>query len=64
MDLKPKISIESVITKDRRLVFLKQKLEMEDRSKYLDVTLISRGNQIKEIKMDGKKALGIHFYFY
>ncbi len=64
MDLKAKISIESVITKETLLVFLKQKHKREDRSEYLDGTLISSGHQILDVIMDGKKALGIHFYFY
>ena len=59
MDLKAKISIENVINKDRLLVFLKQKLKMEDRSKYLDGTLISSGHHL----VNGNQGLGIHFYF-
>ena len=63
MDLKKKLSIDSVITKERLLVFLKHKQEM-DRSKYLDGTLISCGrNQIKKME-NTNQALGIHFYFY
>ncbi len=46
MDLKAKIFIESVITKETLLVFLKQKQKMEGGSKYLDGTLISTGHQI------------------
>ena len=64
MDLKAKISIESVITKERLLVFLKHKQKKEDRSKYLDGTLISSGHQMKEIMMDSKQGLGIHLYLY
>ena len=60
MDLKPMISIDSVITKETLFVFLKQKLKMEDRPIYLDGILISSGHQMK----DGKQALEIHFYFY
>ncbi len=65
MDLKKKLSIESVISKGRLLVFLKQKQKMEDRSKYLDGTLISSGHLKKELIMEiTKQGLGIHFYFY
>ena len=60
MDLKAKISIESVITKERLLVFLKQKQMKEDRSKYLDGTLILNGHHM----VDGRQGLGIHLYFY
>jgi hypothetical protein len=60
MDLKAKISIESVITKERLLELLKQKLEMEDRSKYLDGTLISSGHHL----VYSNQGLGIHLYFY
>ena len=59
MDLKAKFSIESVITKEKLLEFLKQKQKKEDRSKYLDGTLISTGHQL----MDSNQGLGIHFYF-
>ena len=59
MDLKQKIYIEHVITKEALWVFLKQKLEMEDRSKYLDGTLISSGHHL----VNGNQGLGIHFYF-
>ncbi len=60
MDFKVKISTESVITKERLLVFSKQKQKKEDRLKYLDGTLISSGNQREETN----QGLGIHFYFY
>ena len=60
MDLKAKISIEHVITKEALLVFLKQKQKMEDRSKYLDGTLISTGHQME----DTKQGLVIHLCLY
>ncbi len=64
MDLKAKIFMESVISKEILLVFSKQKQKMEDRSKYLDGTLISSGHQMKEIDLDTNQGLGNHFYLF
>ncbi len=60
MDLKAKISIDSVTTKETHLAFSKQKQKKEDRSKYLDGILVSSGHQLK----DTNQALLIHFYFF